>query len=63
MMKKKLKFNVVTRSKIAIVFYYVQVAILMPIFIPTLLMNLLSNSVLDLWKYYKDWYLNKTLQR
>lgn len=61
-MKKK-KFHKVSRSKFAIGFYYVQIAVVSPILIPLAIIGVISGTVIDFWGKYKDWYLTKTLHR
>ncbi len=61
-MKKK-KFHKVNRSKLAIGFYYIQMAVVSPILIPLAIVGVLSDTVIDCWGRYKDWYLAKTLRR
>lgn len=61
-MKKK-KFHTVSRSKLAIAFYYLQLAVMSPILIPIGVLYCISDFVLTGWGRYKDFYLKKTLHR
>lgn len=60
-MKKKL-FRKVSRSNIAIFFYYVQLAILAPLLFPMAGISVIADFILKRWSAYKDWYLSKTLR-
>lgn len=62
MKKKKIRLNVVSRSDIAIAFYYLQLAVVSPIIIPAGLVWLISARIIDCWYNYKNWYLAKTLR-
>jgi len=61
-MKKK-KFHKVSRSKLAIGFYYVQMAVVSPILIPLAIIGAIAGYIINFWGKYKDWYLAKTLHR
>lgn len=62
MKKKKIRLNIVTRSKLAIAFYYFQLAVMSPILIPAMLVQIISGSIIEAWGNYKNWYLAKTLR-
>lgn len=62
MKKKKIRLNVVSRSDIAIAFYYLQLAVVSPIIIPAVLVWLISGRIIDCWSNYKNWYLSRTLR-
>lgn len=62
MKKKKIRLNIVTRSKLAIAFYYFQLAVMSPILIPAMLVQIISSSIINAWVNYKNWYLAKTLR-
>lgn len=62
MKKKKIRLNIVTRSKAAVVFYYLQLAVMSSILIPAMLMQFVAGIVIEGWSRYKNWYLTKTLR-
>lgn len=62
MKKKKIRLNIVSRSKIAVAFYYLQLAVMSPIIIPAAVVQLISGLIIDCWGNYKNWYLAKTLR-
>lgn len=62
MKKKKIRLNIVTRSKVAVAFYYLQLAVMLPILIPVMLVQIISSAIIDAWGSYRNWYLAKTLR-
>lgn len=59
MKKKKIRLNIVTRSKVAVAFYYLQLAVMSPILIPAMLVQIISSYIIEVWGNYKNWYLAK----
>lgn len=62
MKKKKIRLNIVTRSKVAVAFYYLRLAVMSPILIPAMLVQIISSYIIEVWGNYKNWYLAKTLR-
>lgn len=62
MNKKKIRLNIVSRSKVAVAFYYLQLAVISPILIPVMLVQIISSAIIDAWGSYRNWYLAKTLR-
>ena len=62
MKKKKIRLNIVTRSKVAVAFYYLQLAVMSPILISVMLVQIISSAIIDAWGSYRNWYLAKTLR-
>lgn len=62
MKKKKIRLNIVSRSKVAVAFYYLQLAVISPILIPVMLVQIISSAIIDAWGSYRNWYLAKTLR-
>lgn len=62
MKKKKIRLNIVSRSKVAVAFYYLQLAIMSLILIPVMLVQIISSAIIDAWGSYRNWYLAKTLR-
>ena len=62
MKKKKIRLNIVSRSKVAVALYYLQLAVMSPILIPVMLVQISSSYIIDAWGSYKNWYLAKTLR-
>ena len=54
MKKKKIRLNIVTRSKVAVAFYYLQLVVMSPILIPTILVQIISDSIIEAWGNYKN---------
>lgn len=63
MKKKKIRIKTISRSKIAIAGYYLQLAIMLPILIPFILAGSVSELIIGYWAKYKYWYLSKTTKR
>lgn len=62
MKKKKIRLNIVSRSKVAVAFYYLQLAVMSPILIPVMLAQIISSAIIDAWGSYNNRYLAKTLR-
>lgn len=62
MKKKKIRLNIVSRSKVAVALYYLQLAVMSPILIPVMLVQIISSYIIEVWGNYKNWYLAKTLR-
>lgn len=62
MKKKKIRLNIVSRSKVAVAFYYLQLAVMSPILIPVMLVQIISSAIIDAWGSYNNWYLTKTIR-
>lgn len=62
MKKKKIQLNIVSRSKVAVAFYYLQLAVMSPILISVMLVQIISSAIIDAWGSYRNWYLAKTLR-
>lgn len=62
MKKKKIRLNIVSRSKVAAAFYYLQLAVMSPILIPVMLVQIISSAIIDALGSYNNWYLAKTLR-
>lgn len=62
MKKKKIRLNIVSRSKVAVAFYYLQLAVMSPILIPVMLVQIISGAIIDAWGSYNNWYLAKILR-
>lgn len=62
MKKKKIRLNIVSRSKVAVAFYYLQFAVMSPILIPVMLVQIISSAIIDAWGSYNNWYIAKTLR-
>ena len=62
MKKKKIRLNIVSRSKVAVAFYYLQLAVMSPILISVMLVKIISSAIIDAWGSYNNWYLAKTLR-
>ena len=62
MKKKKIRLNIVSRSKVAVALYYLQLAVMSPILIPVMLVQIISSAIIEGWGNYKNWYLAKTLR-
>lgn len=62
MKKKKILLNIVSRSKVAVAFYYLQLAVMSPILIPVMFVQIISSAIIDAWGSYENWYLAKTLR-
>lgn len=62
MKKKKIRLNIVSRSKVAVAFYYLQLAVMSPILIPVMLVQIISSVIIDAWGSYNNWYIAKTLR-
>lgn len=62
MKKKKIRLNIVSRSKVAVAFYYLQLAVMSPILIPVMLVQIISSAIIDAWDSYNNWYLAKTIR-
>lgn len=63
MKKKKIRFNSISRSNVAVAGYYLQLALMSPILIPAMVLCSISDLIIECWGRYKDWYLAKTLRR
>lgn len=63
MKKKNKQFRKVGRSKLAVLFFYVQFVIVAPFLFVAVAMYEFTNFILKGWCRYKDWYLSKTLHR
>lgn len=61
-MKKK-NIIKVKRSKVAQAFFYIQLAVVSPILLPVILIQLMTEAVINTWVGYKNWYLKKTTTR
>lgn len=53
MKKKKIRLNIVSRSKVAVAFYYLQLAVMSPILIPAMLVQIISSAIIECWGNYK----------
>lgn len=62
MKKNKIRLNIVSRSKVAVAFYYLQLAVMSPILIPVMLVQIISSAIIDAWGSYNNWYLAKILR-
>lgn len=62
MKKKKIRLNIVSRSKVAVAFYYLQLAVMSPILMPVMLGQIISSAIIDAWGSYNNWYLAKILR-
>lgn len=62
MKKKKIRLNIVSRSKVAVAFYYLQLAVMSLILIPVMLVQIISSAIIDAWVSYNNWYIAKTLR-
>lgn len=54
MKKKKIRLNIVSRSKVAVAFYYLQLAVMSPILIPVMLAQIISSAIIDAWGSYNN---------
>lgn len=59
-MKKKRIIRTDNRSKFAVCFYFIQLALVAPILLPLIIVSGLTESILNRWCSYKEWYLAKT---